>query len=614
MRDRDVTVGERPPGGVRQPAAPRDDLLTVTGLTVAFRGPAGSVEAVRGVDLRVAADECLAIVGESGSGKSVTARALVGLAGPGADVRAGSFTVAGEDATGFRPADWRRIRGRRIGLVVQDALTSLDPLRRVGAEITEPLRSHGLETSPARVRALLDDVHVPEPDIRARQYPFQLSGGLRQRALIASALAGEPGLLIADEPTTALDVTVQAHILDLLGDLKRKGTGILLISHDLAVVARLADRIAVMYAGRIIEEGPAAQVLGAPRHPYTRELLAAVPAAHTRGTRLAAARPEAPGEDGPGCSYAVRCALAIDRCRTEDPPPVTVGGGHRARCLRTDQEWRPRVRTDTGRTNAPGEVLLEIDGVGKSFRGPDRELRAAVRSVSFTLSRAETVGLVGESGSGKSTVAQIVLGLLRPDHGTVRLQGRPWSGVRESARRRDRHRLQFVPQDPLSAFDPRYTVERVVGEALGAPGRWSARRRRDRITELLDMVGLDAGLLRRRPAQLSGGQRQRVAIARALAPEPDVLICDEPVSALDVSIQAQILDLLTDLRERMGLACLFISHDLGVVHHVSDRVLVMRDGEVVEHGPVERVYTAPEHPYTRELLAALPNPEDGLAG
>ncbi|MFF4116796.1 dipeptide ABC transporter ATP-binding protein [Streptomyces sp. NPDC001714] len=615
MHDRDATLGKRPPDGTRTLARPGGALLSVTGLRVAFPGPAGPVEAVRGVSIDVAADECLAVVGESGSGKSVTARALVGLAGPHADVRADSFTVAGEDATAFRAADWRRIRGRHVGLVVQDALTSLDPLRRVGAEIAEPLRTHRLDSSPARIHALLDAVHMPEPDVRARQYPFQLSGGLRQRALIASALAAEPGLLIADEPTTALDVTVQARVLDLLGDLKRAGTGILLISHDLAVVARLADRIAVMYAGRIVEEGPAAQVLGAPRHPYTRELLAAVPATHTRGTLLAATvvRPAGDREQR-GCPYAHRCVLAADRCRTEAPRSVTVGAGHRARCLRTDAGWQPPARTGARRTSTPGDVILEADGVGKSFRGPDHELRPAVRSVSFTLRRAETLGLVGESGSGKSTVAQMVLGLLEPDHGTVRLRGRPWSGVREAVRRPDRHRVQFVPQDPLSAFDPRYTVERVVGEALGASGRWSARRNRDRIGELLHLVGLDTALLQRRPAQLSGGQRQRVAIARALAPEPDVLICDEPVSALDVSVQAQILDLLTGLREGMGLSCLFISHDLGVIHHVSDRVLVMRAGEIVEHGPVERVYGTPEHPYTRELLSALPTPEDGLAG
>ena len=600
----------------RAPAERSAPLLSAEHLRVSFPGPAGRIEAVRGVSLSVAAGECLAVVGESGSGKSVTARALVGLAGPGAQVSADALVVGGADATAFRPADWRRVRGRRIGLVVQDALTSLDPLRRVGQEIAEPLRSHRLDASADRVHALLADVSVPEPEVRARQYPFQLSGGLRQRALIASAIAAEPGLLIADEPTTALDVTVQAQILDLLAEQKRKGAGVLLISHDLAVVARLADRIAVMYAGRIVEEGPAARLLGAPRHPYTRELLAAVPAAHTRGARLGRAEPAtgpAPREER-GCAFAARCPLAVDRCRTERPGAVALGDGHLVSCLRTEAPWQPPARTGSRRAAGPGEVLMEVAAVDKSFRGPDGEARPVVRSVSFELRRSETLGLVGESGSGKSTVAQIALGLLDPDQGAVRLLGRPWSGVRESARRPDRHRVQFVPQDPLSAFDPRYTVERVVGEALGAPGRWAARRRRGPITELLRLVGLDEGVLQRRPAELSGGQRQRVAIARALAPEPEVLICDEPVSALDVSVQAQILDLLTDLRERMGLSCLFISHDLGVIHHVSDRVLVMRDGRIVEQGPVEEVFSAPSHPYTRELLAALPKPQDGLAG
>jgi peptide/nickel transport system ATP-binding protein len=589
-------------------------LLRVRGLSVDFALRRGRVGAVRGIDFELAAGECLAIVGESGSGKSVTARALVGLAGATARVRADELCLAGRDLTALHDREWRELRGRQVGLILQDALTALDPLRRVEKEIAEPLRNHRLVPRPGlrrRVEELLADVQVPEPGLRASQYPYQLSGGLRQRALIASAIAADPVLLVADEPTTALDVTVQAQILDLLAVRKLAGAALLLISHDLSVVARLADRIAVMYAGRIVEEGPADELLAGARHPYTRELLAAVPGTHARGTRLSGR----PGQAGApaatdGCGYAARCPLATDRCRAEQPARAELGAGHGAWCLRLDEALPAPVVRATGRGRAPGEALVEVEEVVKGFRGPDGVVRTAVDRVSFTIRAGETVGLLGESGSGKSTTAQLLLGLLEPDSGEIRVLGRPWSRQPESRRRPYRRRIQFVPQDPLSAFDPRYTVQRIVGESLGAPGRWSSRRRADRILELLRMVGLDERMLGRRPQELSGGQRQRVAIARAIGPEPALLVCDEPVSALDVSIQAQILDLFTDLREELGLALLFISHDLGVIYHTSDRVLVMRDGQLVEQGPVEDVFRAPVHPYTRELLAAVPRAQD----
>jgi peptide/nickel transport system ATP-binding protein len=511
------------------------ELLAVEDLRISF----GRVDAVRGIDFSLSAGQCLAIVGESGSGKSVTAAALLGLTGPGSVVRAARLELAGVDLTRLRDRQWRDVRGGRLGLVPQEAMASLDPVRTVGAEIAEPLRNHRV-VDRARLRprivSLLADVGVPEPELRVRQYPHQLSGGLRQRALIAGAMAAGPELLVADEPTTALDVTSQAQILDLLAAKKAEGVAILLISHDLAVAARMADRIAVMRHGVFVEHGPAADVLRSPQHPYTRQLLAAVPSSRAKPTRP-----------------------------------------------------------------AQSAVVIEASGLGKSFRG-----RTAVRDVSFVLHAGQTLGVVGESGSGKTTLAHLVLGLLEPDAGEIRLLGHPWSGRPESARRPLRPRVQLIEQDPLGSFDPRYSVERIVGEALGATTARAARRQRARITELLRRVRLDADILDRRRQQLSGGQRQRVAIARALAPEPDVIVCDEPVSALDVSIQAEVLAVFADLRRESGVALLFISHDLGVIHQISDEVLVMRAGEVVESGSAEDVFRQPRHPYTKALLAAVP--------
>ncbi|WP_328346360.1 ABC transporter ATP-binding protein [Micromonospora sp. NBC_00421] len=535
-------------------------LLTVEDLHVTFDTPTGPVEAVRGIDLTVGAGECVAVVGESGSGKSVTARTLVGLAGDGARVRAARLDLAGRDVRAYRPRDWRRVRGRLAGLVVQDALASLDPLRTVGAEIGEVLAAHdivGRWERAGRVTHLLDQVHVPEPGRRARQYPHQLSGGLRQRALIASAIAGEPALLIADEPTTALDVTVQAQILRLLAERRATGVGLLLISHDLAVVAQVADRVLVMRDGRIVEHGPTGRVLRAPQHPYTRQLLAAVPSATSRGRRL--------GEPA----------------RVRDGCAVPALG-------RTPLPARPAVR--------PDDTVLAAVGLTRRY-GP----HTVVRDVSFSVARGETLGLVGESGSGKSTIARLVAGLLAADAGTVTFESTRWSGVPERTRRPLRRRMQLISQDPLGSFDPRYTVGRLVAENLD-PGP----DRSDRVVALLHRVGLGPELVDRHPRSLSGGQRQRVAIARAIAPRPSLIICDEPVSALDVSVQAQVLDLLAELRAADGTALLFISHDLGVVHHLADRVLVLHDGAVVEQGPVGDVFSYPRHHHTRSLLDALP--------
>ena len=595
------------------------ELLAAQDLEVTFHTEAGAVHAVRGVSLSLAAGRCLALVGESGSGKSVTARTLVGLAGPRSSVRATRLAFDGTDLNGLTESGWRRIRGRGIGLVLQDALVSLDPLRTVGAEVGEALREHGVVPKsqiPARVEELLAGAGIPDPARRAKQYPHQLSGGLRQRALIASALAADPRVLLADEPTTALDVTVQAQVLDLLDKLKREGTALLLISHDLAVVARLADRIAVMYAGRVVEQGPAAQILTNPQHPYTQALIAAVPhpdavrpAARAPVERFAAAGPE-------GCPYASRCARADDACRAAFPAPATppeAAAEHTVSCnhpgaVLVSITAEPEVERPHQAAADPGELLLDARSISKRYRTPDGGWHDALLDVSFQLRRGETLGLVGESGSGKTTAARVALGLIKPDAGEVDFAGTPWSGSRESDRRTLRGRIQAVPQDPLGSFDPRHTVGAILAEAIAASGTRARRSaRRERAAQLLDRVELDPALLDRRPRHLSGGQRQRVAIARALVSDPDLLVCDEPVSALDVSVQAQILDLLADLRRRLGLAMLFISHDLGVIREVSDRVAVMQHGRIVETGDAHALFTDPQHPYTRELLAAVPS-------
>lgn len=545
---------ERPAGAPARDTEPR---IRVRDLTVSFTTSAGHREIVRDVSFDLHSGRCLAIVGESGSGKSVMARTLVGLTGRGARVDATELSLDGDDLRGFTERRWREVRGRRIGVVLQDALVSLDPLRPVGAEIEEALRLHGWRDRRARRRRvveLLEAVGVPEPERRARQRPGELSGGLRQRALIASAIALEPEIVIADEPTTALDVSVQAQVLAQLADMKRRGVSLVLISHDLAVVAHLADDILVMRQGEVVEYGPVRDVLAAPQHAYTRALIAAVPGGHTRDTRLA---PEFVLPAFP------------DRAAVPDD----------------------------------GVALVEAAGLRKSYSAPAGARQLAVDDVSFTLARGRTLGIVGESGSGKSTTARLVLALEHPDAGEVRLAGRPWTGLQESRRRPERHRIAVVSQDPLSSFDPRWTVEQILRDALD--GALRAPERTARIRQLLGLVALDDEVLGRLPLTLSGGQRQRVAIARALARQPALIVLDEAVSALDVSVQAQILDLLVALQRALGVAYLFISHDLGVIHHMSDEVLVMKDGVIVERGDPEAIFRAPRHPYTRELIGAL---------
>jgi peptide/nickel transport system ATP-binding protein len=491
------------------------------------------------------------------------------LAGAGAVVTATELSIAGLDGLRASERRWRRLRGGRIGFVLQDALTSLDPLRTVAQEITEVLREHAVvprRQYGARVMQLLTAVGIPDPEQRARQYPHELSGGLRQRALLATGLAGNPDLLIADEPTTALDVTIQAQILDLLAAKRDEGTALLVISHDLAVVATLADRVLVMRDGIVVEQGPTEQVLTDPRDPYTQTLLAAIPSAASRGRRLS--------------SEAIDVTQAAEVGRAQPASP-------------SDQ--------------APSDTpLLAVRQVTKHFTVPGgHQRRRALSGVSLELAAGQKLGIVGESGSGKSTLARVLLGLIEPDEGEVLVRGQSWCTPR-SAREANqlRHSVQFISQDPIGSFDPRYTVREVVGEPLR--GVLSQAAADERVRALLAIVGLTDQVLDSPPRILSGGQAQRVAIARALALRPSVIICDEPVSALDVSIQAQVLDLLSELNSATGAALVFISHDLGVVHHLVDQVLVMSNGFIVEQGDVEDVFTTPRHPYTQQLVAAIP--------
>ena len=551
-------------------------VLEIEGLEVAYRTADGSTRpAVRGVDLRVGAGEIVALVGESGSGKSTTAHAALHLLPRGGIVTAGSLRLDGRDltdslTTSRSSKEWQGVRGRHVGLVPQDPTVSLNPVVRVGDQVAEVLVIHGLaRRADARVRAveLLREAGVDDPAARARQYPHQLSGGLRQRVLIAIALAARPRLIVADEPTSALDVTVQRRILDHLDSLVREtGTAVLLITHDLGVAADRADRIVVLQDGVVVEEGPAGHLLDDPRHPYTRALIAAAP------------------------------SLASSR--------LVVGGrGVGA----PDGGAEPAAERSA--SPAAAEPVLALDGVRKEFalpRGAQRRTLVAVDDVSLAVGRGRTYALVGESGSGKTTTARLALRLERPSAGRVVFRGQDVTAARGRELRTLRRGFQVVYQSPYASLDPRFTVEQVIAEPLRAYGVGDRAERADRVRALVEDVALPADVLRRGPRELSGGQRQRVAIARALALRPDLVVLDEPVSALDVSVQAQILELLVRLQAEHGLAYLFISHDLAVVRQVADEVGVMQRGRLVEQGAAERILLDPQQDYTRELVAAIP--------
>ncbi|CAN7403463.1 MULTISPECIES: dipeptide ABC transporter ATP-binding protein [Microbacterium] len=529
-------------------------VLAATDLRISY----GGREVVHGISFEIEEGETLALVGESGSGKSTTAHALLGLLPAGGKVDGGTVALGDLDISGWTDRALRGIRGAEIGLVPQDPTTSLDPVRPIGAQVEEILRLHGhrdRRSRRARAIELLDRVGIDDPDLRARQYPHELSGGMRQRVLIATAIALQPRLLIADEPTSALDATVQRKVLDLLDELQREeGTSILLVTHDLGVAADRAERLVVLKDGRIVEQGPSAAVLAAPSDPYTRQLLADAPA-FTTGFR----RPEAP----------------------------------------------PFLR-DAAAVAAENPYAIVAEGLVKEFRVAGRERFRAVDDVSFRVRRGTTHALVGESGSGKTTTARLVTRFHQPDAGTIEVDGEDVTHAKREQLRALRRRVQLVYQNPFASLDPRQHIIDIVAEPLQNFRVGSSAERRERALALLDRVSLPADVARRTPRELSGGQRQRVAIARALAIDPEVVVLDEAVSALDVTVQARILELLTSLQSELGLTYLFISHDLAVVRRISHTVSVMRRGRIVEEGQTEELFRDPQHDYTRELLAAVP--------
>jgi peptide/nickel transport system ATP-binding protein len=604
-------------------------LLEVTDLAVTFATDAEEVTAVRGLNLRVDAGEVVAVVGESGSGKSASAMAVIGLLPPHAEV-SGSVRLDGEELIGLDDAQMSRIRGKKIGTVFQDPMSALTPVYTVGDQIAEALQTHqrGVGRAAARARAveLLDLVGIAQPDRRARSFPHELSGGERQRVVIAIAIANDPDLIICDEPTTALDVTVQAQILEVLKTARDvTGAGVLIITHDLGVVAEFADRAQVMYAGRAVEVAPVQTLYRDRRMPYTAGLLGSVPRLDApQGTRLVpiAGAPPSLAALPPGCPFAPRCPLVIDDCLTEEPPLIEIDAGHTAACIRTDDvAGRTAAEVYGVSTESPpidadpdAPVVIRVADLVKTYkltkgvvlRRQIGEVRA-VDGVSFELRQGHTLGIVGESGSGKSTTLHQILDLTTPQSGSIEVLGADVAGLDRAGRRALRGDLQVVFQDPVAALDPRLPVFEVVAEPLAANGFGKADID-DRVGELLGLVGLRREDASRYPAEFSGGQKQRIGIARALALQPKILALDEPVSALDVSIQAGIINLLLDLQEQFGLSYLFVSHDLSVVKHLAHRVAVMFNGAIVEQGNADQVFADPRDPYTQRLLAAVPQP------
>ncbi|MGX5736509.1 ABC transporter ATP-binding protein [Bosea thiooxidans] len=531
-------------------------ILALESISVRLPKNADRSHAMSEVSLTLQANEILCVVGESGSGKSMTANAVMRLLPPGVAIDGGRILFEGRDLASLSEAEMRKVRGAGIAMIFQEPMTALNPLRTIGDQIGEMFDLHadlGKAEIAAKVQELLEEVRIPEPTAAAKAYPHELSGGQRQRAMIAMALALDPKVLIADEPTTALDVTTQAQILELIRDLqKRKGTAVLFITHDFGVVAEIADRVAVMSQGRVVEQGAAAEVLGNPQHPYTRQLIAAVPP-------------------------------------LEAPPP---------------RELSP-------------EPILSIEHVSKTYRtggflGRGQRVTHAVKDVSLTLPKGAALGIVGESGSGKSTLARCLVRLIDPESGSIRIAGTDLASLSRAEMRAATRHIQMVFQDPFASLNPRRKAGEAVAQGLIVHGRPRAEAM-IRAKELFALVGLDPAATERYPHEFSGGQRQRIGLARALALEPRVLVADEPVSALDVSVQAQVLKLLGELRQRLGLSIVFITHDLRVAAQVCDIVAVMKNGEVVETGPIGSVFGQPQHPYTQALLASIPGSAVGRA-
>jgi peptide/nickel transport system ATP-binding protein len=611
-------------------------VLEVADLHVTFPGrEAPGVRAVRGLSYAVAAGEVLGIVGESGSGKSVSSLAVMGLL-PGTAVTTGSVRLGGQELLGLKDRELAQVRGRRISMVFQEPLSALTPVYTVGDQVAEAVRVHNRvsrQAAWARAVELLDLVGIPHADARAKAFPHEFSGGMRQRVMIAMAIANDPDVILCDEPTTALDVTIQAQILEVLQAARREtGAGIVMITHDLGVVAGLADRVLVMYAGRPVELGTVEDVYYRPRMPYTLGLLGSIPRVDETGRPALVpieGSPPSLAALPPGCPFTPRCPMAIEICLTSEPVLDRIGGGaHAAACHRSGvieeeglgtadvypvPEIPPAAALRLPRQDRPH--VLDVQGLVRHYpllRGAvvKRQVGTvqAVDGVSFDIREGETLGLVGESGCGKTTTLLEVLELRPPQQGRVVVLGRDTAGLSGQQRTALRRDVQVVFQDPMASLDPRLPVGDILAEPLRTHGTPKAQIW-PRVRELLRLVGLQPEHASRYPQQFSGGQRQRVGIARALALEPRLIVLDEPVSALDVSIRAGVINLLEELKTRLSLSYLFVAHDLSVVRHIADRVAVMYLGRIVEIGDVDRVYGAPAHPYTQALLSAVPIPD-----
>ncbi|OMH36701.1 ABC transporter ATP-binding protein [Tersicoccus sp. Bi-70] len=598
-------------------------LLSVTDLSVSFGTAHGPVAAVQGASLTLHRGRTLAIVGESGSGKSTTAMSVIGLLPGNGRVTGGSIAFDGQELVGLPESRMRSIRGRQIGLVPQDPMSNLNPVTKIGTQVAETLLVHGLATRKdvdAKVVAVLEAAGLPNAAERAKQYPHEFSGGMRQRALIAIGLACRPRLLIADEPTSALDVTVQRTILDQIGAMTEElGTSVLLITHDLGLAAERASDVVVMHRGRVVEQGPAQQILQDPQHPYTQQLVKAAPSvsvarlqpaafAHGLTAVEADGTPAASVASGAGSN-----AGSAAEASAASPSALSSAASSGASAASSPAAGSSAASAASSPATGPTDNIVEIDGLSKIFKGrAGAEDFRAVHEVSLQIPRGSTVAIVGESGSGKTTTARMLLKLIEPTAGTITFDGADITTLDRAAEKDFRQRVQPIFQDPYSSLNPMFTIGRIIEEPLSTYHRGSKSERSARVRELLEAVALPASMISRYPAELSGGQRQRVAIARALALQPELIVCDEPVSALDVLVQDQILRLLGDLQREFGLSYLFISHDLAVVRLISDYVCVMKDGELVEAATSEEIFLNPRHPYTRTLLASIPGNELGI--
>ena len=614
-------------------------LLQIKNLHTDIEIRSGVVRALSGVDLHVNPGETLGIVGESGSGKTMTALSLMGLLPQGGKVSSGSIILDGQDLTKMPLHLKRKMRGTKVGMIFQDPLTSLNPTMKIGLQVCEPLRVHeklSKRAALARAVEILKRVGMPRPEVVINNYPHQLSGGMRQRVMIAMALVCKPRILIADEPTTALDVTTQMQILDLIDELRDEyKMGVILITHDLGVVAGHTDRVAVMYAGRIVETAPTKTLFTEPKHRYTSSLMAALPErALAAGTKLFSIPGAPPSLTNlpKGCRFAARCLWATDECRA-DYPSLSGDENHTFSCFHPVQEGdeSPAVlqaMMDSGKAedavDATGqishEVLLDVkeasreyESSGSGFFKRDKGVVSAVDRVSISVKKGETYGLVGESGCGKSTVGRLIAGLERPSGGAIELDGRDLATLKGRDAVRIHRDVQMMFQDSYAAMDPRMRIDQILAEPMSIQKTGNARQIAERIMEILEQVGLTEEILDRYPHEFSGGQLQRIGFARSLTLAPDLIVADEPVSALDVSVQAQVLNLMKDLQQELGLSYLFISHDLAVVQYMADRIGVMYLGRIVEEGPAREVVNNPKHPYTKALIDSIPVPDPEFA-